>query len=42
MAARRIAAHEFDNKFYAKVATLGFMFGAGIETFMVKTGFYDM
>mmetsp|Transcript_7084 Transcript_7084/g.14308 ORF Transcript_7084/g.14308 Transcript_7084/m.14308 type:complete len:81 (-) Transcript_7084:1357-1599(-) len=40
--ARRIVAHEFDNTFYMKVSALGFMFGAGIETFMVKTGFYDI
>jgi hypothetical protein len=33
---------EFTGAFYAKVAVLCFGVGAGIETFMVNTGFYDM
>merc|ERR1712216_947648 len=30
-----------DYKFYAKLVPLCFAFGAGMEFFMVKTGFYD-
>ena len=38
----KVALQEFNSAFYAKVAVLCFGVGAGIETFMVKTGFYDM
>jgi len=32
----------FNAQFYGKVAALSFVFGAGIELFMIKTGFYDI
>ena len=34
-------AHVFGNDFLVKVAGTCFCIGAGIEFFMIKTGFYD-
>jgi hypothetical protein len=33
--------HVFDRRFYAKVALASAAVGAGMEWFMIKTGFYD-
>ena len=33
--------HIFDRRFYAKVALASAAVGAGMEWFMIKTGFYD-
>lgn len=33
--------HVFDGRFHAKLAATGFVLGACIEMFMIKTGFYD-
>jgi hypothetical protein len=36
----KLPLHVFDRTFYAKVAAASFALGAGIELFMLKTGFY--
>lgn len=33
--------HVFDGRFYAKLGATCFVLGGCIETFMIKTGFYD-
>ena len=42
MAARvKVPLHVFDRSFYVKVGAASFALGAGIELFMLKTGFYN-
>jgi hypothetical protein len=38
---KRPPLHVFGRPFYIKVAAASFAFGACIELFMLKTGFYD-
>jgi len=37
---RGVVAHVFDTRFYAKIAAVSFIVGAGFETIMLSTGFY--
>ena len=40
-AAAKAPLHQFGTVFYTKVAAAGFVLGAGMEMFMIKTGFYN-
>ena len=40
MALPKVPLHHFGGSFYARVAALSFAVGAGMELFMIKSGFY--
>lgn len=40
MALPKVPLHHFGASFYARVAVLSFAVGAGMEFFMIKSGFY--